>query len=570
MLDLCREARRVIAVACAAMFTAGCGRAHSDVAGGNVQGGRPSVGAGGARGLSPAHNGLECPGARRAPLSLITYPDEPCPSPANVSAMLPSLDLGHGASITPGGLPKCPEALGDPAAGFRFRFRIDDIAKPEDNNGKYVRMIGANLDASPICGHLMTLGAPSLVVNAKVGDELILSSRFTGLGGDRLATTRTVADKQGNLLLAHVQNQGGPSEMPKSSAVHIESLLESGRNSSSVKAWLRARTLQLTQTPGVRTRLSKSAVVGLRSFGALLLFCQVLVGCGRVKDGGAVGSSAQGGTGLNVKPGANGGAGASGREPSPANMGTACDGARRSEMSLAIHPSETCPGFKGFTAQTVQPSLSMGQGYHGALPQCAPESLDQYAGYRLRFRIDRIEEGGGSDSGGEFKIFGIYGANLDASPICGVGMILQTRGLVSHAKVGDELILAARRTPTHGEEALLTRAILDKNGRLLLGMVGGLEGAADSDILGGLVAGIEPTAICKELKIPGVQLTFGTLRVGDGGVGPGCLFDHQTAGCCQLWGHQYFVTVNGALLAVGPNNYRSGAFAIYDPSFLFF
>jgi len=124
--------------------------------------------------------------------------------------MLPSLDLGHGYSITPGGLPKCPEALGDPAAGFRFRFRIDDIAKPEDNNGKYVRMIGANLDASPICGHLMTLGAPSLVVNAKVGDELILSSRFTGLGGDRLATTRTVADKQGNLLLAHVQNQGGP------------------------------------------------------------------------------------------------------------------------------------------------------------------------------------------------------------------------------------------------------------------------------------------------------------------------------------------------------------------------
>jgi len=149
-------------------------------------------------------------------------------------------------------------------------------------------------------------------------------------------------------------------------------------------------------------------------------------------------------------------------------------------------------------------------------------------------------------------------------------MSVTVKGLVVYAKVGDELILAARRTPTHGEEALLTRAILDKNGRLLLGMVGGLEGAADSDILGGLVAGIEPTAICKELKIPGVQLTFGTLRVGDGGGGPGCLFDHQTAGCCELWGHRYFVTVNGALLAVGSNNYRSGAFAIYDPSFLFF
>lgn len=137
-----------------------------------------------------------------------------CPSLEQLSRLAPEpVSVGHNSPAYKGSLSRC--AGFDPQeGGFKFRFRVDLVEENSASAGGpgtevvvETSLHGANLDASPVCGHMIVFSSRTERPSLGPGRVLQVAQRMF-LRADRdTPNAHVIADEDGGVLYALIEGE---------------------------------------------------------------------------------------------------------------------------------------------------------------------------------------------------------------------------------------------------------------------------------------------------------------------------------------------------------------------------
>lgn len=140
-----------------------------------------------------------------------------CPPIEQLSVLGPeSVSIGHTNTAYKGALPKCPGF--DPqegGKGFKIKFRVDQVEEKSFmiDNGRGTAVVletwvhGANLDASPLCGHMLVFRSGTERPTLEPGRVLHAAQRLVVRSDQDAPNAHVLADEDGRVLYAEVTGE---------------------------------------------------------------------------------------------------------------------------------------------------------------------------------------------------------------------------------------------------------------------------------------------------------------------------------------------------------------------------
>ncbi len=176
------------------------------------------------RAPAPANTGTACSASLRSGTSLQIFPDQPCPNDAQMrlGPFMPQATMNQYPDTYDGPLPRCvitQQALS--GYEYRYRFVLEKVVlgpgpfDPKISHG--IVFQGSIADPAPgvektPCGYVFALNVQTErtpLVTAKAGDELTMAGQVVPLANDQYLAAWAIHSKDGRLLYAAVQNDGG-------------------------------------------------------------------------------------------------------------------------------------------------------------------------------------------------------------------------------------------------------------------------------------------------------------------------------------------------------------------------
>jgi len=294
--------------------------------------------------------------------------------------------------------------------------------------------------------------------------------------------------------------------------------------------------------------------------------------------GNPAGVAGKGGAGGGVASGGNGGAGAS-MALGAAGSTDAGNGVSRicslSGRFSAINADGSCPVVSELATYSPNNNVLFFLGiysdsYNGPLPKCSSQSPYD-GGFRYRFRVEQVKLGSHvvDSAGQQTKVFDsvIYGANLDANPVCGASVSLNSVAEQVSLAPGTLLFVAQRTVVRSDSDQVGAYVIYDQNGAVLYAYLANVRLDQFAGDLGDLLAGLGVTTssdiIC---RVPDADMSLVSATLSTGS--DTCQVDSHSERCCTLWSRTYEVQMIAALGPTSSRPYSIITFTLRAPGFI--
>lgn len=294
---------------------------------------------------------------------------------------------------------------------------------------------------------------------------------------------------------------------------------------------------------------------------AAVLASLTVGGCSRT-HGNSAGSAAVGGIG---------GAGGAGGTDAAIGASRICPLAGR---FAAVNPDGSCPPVYELSKYSPNNNLVFflgiyADGSNASVPKC--QDMSAYdGGFRFRLRVDQVKLGSHVvDNGQQAQTAfdsAILGADLDADPVCGMGVFLNSVSEQVSLASGRTLFAAQRTVVRSDSDQPGGYILYDENRQVLYAYLASVRIDTFAGDLGDLFPGLSIAAssdvIC---RVPDADMSLVTARLSTGS--DVCDVDSHSERCCKLWGRTYEVQMVAALGPSGSRPYSTVTFTLRTPGF---
>ena len=207
---------------------------------------------------------------------------------------------------------------------------------------------------------------------------------------------------------------------------------------------------------------------------------------------------------------------------------------------------------------------------NASVPKC--QDMSAYdGGFRFRFRVDQVRLGSHfvDSAGQKVQVFdsSILGADLDADPVCGMGVFLNSLSEQVSAAPGRTAFAAQRTVVRSDNDQPGGYFLYDDNGQVLYAYLASVRIDTFAGDLGDLFPGLSIAAssdvIC---RVPDADMSLVSARLSTGS--DACDVDSHSERCCTLWGRTYEVQMIAALGPSANRPYSTITFTLRAPGFI--